>query len=128
VADSLSLLRILTLTIRVALAVTILYVIVRRRGAMSAVTLAGWTAFGVLHAVLAFDNMMLEVLALLRRGLPPESLIVRFRLLAYHATYLLHAVMSAVLPAVLAILCLEAGRVRRWWAVRTATAPWAVAV
>src|SRR5690606_24980729 len=63
--------------------------------------------------VLPFASLVLEVRARLRRGLPPESLVVKVRALVYNATYLLHAMMSAALPAVLALLYLGGVHARR---------------
>ncbi|HLU25149.1 MAG TPA: hypothetical protein VKZ58_05540 [Longimicrobiales bacterium] len=111
--DSLSLLRGLTLAVRVAMTLGIVYVVVRRRDALSRTTHLAWVVLGVLYGVLAFDNLVLEVLAVLRRGQPPDSLIAQTRAFVYNATYLLHAMMSAALPAVLALLYLEGTHIRR---------------
>lgn len=109
--DLLGLLRALTLVARLLLAGALLTVVLRRANRLSPTSWRAWVAVTVVYTVLAADNAVLEVLAAAVRDLPAYARLRWVQFFFYNATYLLHAVLSAALPAVL-VAAAGAGRVR----------------
>jgi len=110
--DLLDLLRALTLAARLLLAGALLMVVLSRADRLSPTSWRAWLAVAVLYIVLAVDNAVLEALWAQVRDLAPKARLRWIHFLFYNSTYLLHAVMSAVLPAVLIVIA-GSGRVRR---------------
>lgn len=94
------LLRALTVAARVALAVALVLLVRRGGEGLASVSRRAWVTLCVAYVILAFDNTILEILAVLhwRGGLAGVDTV---RMAVYHITYLLHAVLAAALPALL---------------------------
>src|SRR5690606_17690375 len=99
--DLLELLRGLTLATRLALAVALLVLVSGKAGRLGTTRWRGWVAVAVASAVVAVDNAVLEGLAMMAGRAPEQAVVHTVRRVFYHGTYLLHAVLSAALPAAL---------------------------
>lgn len=99
--DLLYLLRGLTLATRLLLAAALLVLVSGRVGRLERLRWSCWLVIAVASTVLAVDNAALEVWALAARGLPEDAPLEQARHVFYNATYLLHAVLSAAIPATL---------------------------
>src|SRR5690606_24256481 len=109
--DLLDLLRALTLLARLLLAIALVLVVSRKASRLGVTRWRAWLAVAIVFTIVAVDNAVLEVLAAAARGLPEGAPLEEARRSFYNATYLLHAVLSAALPAALMALA-GSGRVR----------------
>ena len=102
--DLLGVLRALTLATRLLLAAALVTVVLRGAGRLGVTRWRAWLAVAIVFTVIAVDNAILELLAAAARDQPGDAALAKVRSTTYHATYLLHAVLSAGLPASLMAL------------------------
>jgi hypothetical protein len=110
--DALLLLRILTVAARLGLAAALLTLVIRHGRSLAHPARSCWTLVALAAALLALDNLVLEIVAaaLAERG---TALDTQVRYLLYHATYVAHAFMGVLVPLGALALFGGAGRLRR---------------
>lgn len=109
--DLLDVLRTLTLLTRLLLAAALVALVWGKAARLGVTRWRAWLTVAIAFTVVAVDNAVLEALAAAARGLPEDAALEQIRRSFYNATYLLHAVLSAAVPAVLMALA-GIGRVR----------------
>jgi len=105
--DPLALLRALsalTFLTRLLLALALIMVVSRGRRGLGETRWRAWLAVAVVFTVVAVDNAVLGLFEPEVRGLPADAPLMKVWDALYHTTYLLHAVLSAALPASLMAL------------------------
>src|SRR5690606_5390542 len=102
--DLLGVLRALTLLTRLLLAAALVVVVSRKASRLGVTRWRAWLVVAIAFTVLAVDNAILELLAAAVQDLPKDAALVQVRRAFYNGTYLLHAVLSAALPAALIAL------------------------
>nr|PZN89595.1 MAG: hypothetical protein DIU52_12860 [bacterium] len=94
----------LLLLTRLLLALALIVVVSRGRRALGETCWRAWLAVAVVFSIVAVDNAALVLFEPEVRGLPADAPLMKVWDALYHWTYLLHAVLSAALPASLMAL------------------------